>query len=787
MKTNCCILLDCKSKTKLVFLFALWFSHTVYSQFLPPICTAPERMTPTCLEACLICDINGFTGRNTSAVPGELPADFCTTQKHNGQWIGFMAGTSNLVIDLFVNNCSNGDGLEIGIYEGINCKNYKRVSDCNTDVRNNTTFRMSMSGLIVGQHYYLVIDGNRGDMCDYKVSVITGSTKVNPLANSGTISGPIVVCEANDASYNVSNVVGAVKYEWKLNSKIVGTGQSINLNYSLPGTYQLCVQASNACDIAPPECINILVNPHSYHFIKKLICEGECFSVKDTLLCSPGRHILKYNNFLGCDSALEIDLQYQKIPTVDIAQRACIGDTLSIGNSTYSQAGIYLQNYKSFLGCDSVVRIDLNFIECNIKGIAFSGNVKCHNDSNGSLSFSITQGTAPFTYQVMKLPAIAIANGSILNLNDSVILNNLSAGEYSITIIDNFGNSRILNERIVQPEIIRLQSTTSNYKAYNISCSGGMDGRIDLHIDGGTKPYNFLWDNNSIDSSLSNLNSGNYKVTVTDKNNCPLEFEFNLSEPPPLIVKLKAKDPNCDILNSGSIDLSGISGGVSPILISVNNSIFDTVSSYKNLLAGLYKVDFVDGNNCKSSYNIELKNPEHITIENVEDVVLDLGDSLNVSLRYFGVPDSILWYPDLFLNCNDCAENISKPIQDIKYSIVALSKDGCKDSIQFAIRIIKKRDVWPPNVFSPNGDNLNDFFNLFGTKQIKTVENMKIFSRWGELVYEAKSLEANNPNLGWNGIFRGAFATPGTYVWVADVVFLDGYKISLSGDINLLK
>ena len=64
---------------------------------------------------------------------------------------------------------------------------------------------------------------------------------------------------------------------------------------------------------------------------------------------------------------------------------------------------------------------------------------------------------------------------------------------------------------------------------------------------------------------------------------------------------------------------------------------------------------------------------------------------------------------------------------------------------------------------------------------------MKIFSRWGELVYEAKSLEANNPNLGWNGMFRGAFATPGTYVWVADVVFLDGYKISLSGDINLLR
>ncbi|MBV6654274.1 MAG: hypothetical protein KI786_10985, partial [Mameliella sp.] len=71
----------------------------------------PE-MTPTCAEACVICDIDGFTGRHESEIPGVLPDDFCTFIVHNAQWIAFQAGSTDLSIELSVSGCTLGNGLE---------------------------------------------------------------------------------------------------------------------------------------------------------------------------------------------------------------------------------------------------------------------------------------------------------------------------------------------------------------------------------------------------------------------------------------------------------------------------------------------------------------------------------------------------------------------------------------------------------------------------------------------------------------------------------------------------
>ena len=125
------------------------------------ICGNPALMTPTCQEACIICDIDGFTGRNSSFLKGVAPPGFCTGTVHNIQWIAFIAGTVDLTLEVTVSNCNSGAGLEIGIYKSNDCKTFQLVSECDGDVRENTTriFKNTVP-LIVGQHYYFVIDGN---------------------------------------------------------------------------------------------------------------------------------------------------------------------------------------------------------------------------------------------------------------------------------------------------------------------------------------------------------------------------------------------------------------------------------------------------------------------------------------------------------------------------------------------------------------------------------------------------------------------------------------------------
>lgn len=78
------------------------------------------------------------------------------------------------------------------------------------------------------------------------------------------------------------------------------------------------------------------------------------------------------------------------------------------------------------------------------------------------------------------------------------------------------------------------------------------------------------------------------------------------------------------------------------------------------------------------------------------------------------MPESVKWVPELYLKCNDCVTNNAKPNEDIRYSVIFESIDGCLDSINFIIRILKNRDVWPPNVFSPNNDGINDFLLCSG-------------------------------------------------------------------------
>ena len=91
-------------------------------------------MQPFCNDACIICDIDGFNGINNENQNGIAPDDFCTTTQHNIQWIAFIAGTENISIEVAVGNCQTGWGLEVGIYESINCEDPEMVTICDGEI-----------------------------------------------------------------------------------------------------------------------------------------------------------------------------------------------------------------------------------------------------------------------------------------------------------------------------------------------------------------------------------------------------------------------------------------------------------------------------------------------------------------------------------------------------------------------------------------------------------------------------------------------------------------------------
>ncbi len=95
-----------------------------------------------------------------------------------------------------------------------------------------------------------------------------------------------------------------------------------------------------------------------------------------------------------------------------------------------------------------------------------------------------------------------------------------------------------------------------------------------------------------------------------------------------------------------------------------------------------------------------------------------------------------------------------------------------------------KENYFIPNSFSPNDDGINDYFTVYTHNDLK-ISYLRIFDRWGEMIFEANNITTNDDIKGWNGKFRGRDAPRGTYTY--DLKVSDAYQCVklVKGDISL--
>ena len=117
-----------------------------------------------------------------------------------------------------------------------------------------------------------------------------------------------------------------------------------------------------------------------------------------------------------------------------------------------------------------------------------------------------------------------------------------------------------------------------------------------------------------------------------------------------------------------------------------------------------------------------------------------------------------------------------------------LTSNACGEAVDAVlIEFESCREVFIPNVFSPNGDGINDRFLLQDDGDVTAVLLMRIFDRWGGMVFEQAQFLPNDPAFGWDGRFRGKPASAGVYTWFAELVFRDGKQELFSGTVTLVR
>jgi gliding motility-associated-like protein len=95
--------------------------------------------------------------------------------------------------------------------------------------------------------------------------------------------------------------------------------------------------------------------------------------------------------------------------------------------------------------------------------------------------------------------------------------------------------------------------------------------------------------------------------------------------------------------------------------------------------------------------------------------------------------------------------------------------------------------VYIPNVFSPNGDGINDVFLIQTNDRVAGIVSFRIFDRWGNVVFEDFNFLPNEPQHGWDGLFRGKEMNPAVFTYIAELTDLDGGSILKAGEVTLVR
>ncbi len=155
--------------------------------------------------------------------------------------------------------------------------------------------------------------------------------------------------------------------------------------------------------------------------------------------------------------------------------------------------------------------------------------------------------------------------------------------------------------------------------------------------------------------------------------------------------------------------------------------------------------------------------PNQLIVRRGESTVLDPMVTSSTQ------PVTYLWSPSAGLNDPNALRPITSPAQTINYILLATTPGGC--TATDTIEVIAVDRVYIPDAFSPNGDGINDLLMMPNGKEL--IENIRIYDRWGSIVYFSNSYE-----IPWDGKFKGIKVPSGIYTYIIKTSFED-YKGSI--------
>jgi gliding motility-associated-like protein len=272
--------------------------------------------------------------------------------------------------------------------------------------------------------------------------------------------------------------------------------------------------------------------------------------------------------------------------------------------------GYYAVTVTDNLGCLAVADTMLNEPEALIVSCAEYLPVSTIGGTDGAMQFSSSGGTVPLQVNISGPVSVTIMQST----NETIIVPDLSAGDYVISIADANGCQDSCSFTITEP-ICNINLAISGS---DLLCNGDNSGAIDLTVNGGLAPLTFDWNIDALDGTEDpvSLAAGTYAVTVSDAAGCSATTSVTLIEPPVLILSCAQVS---DVTTVNGTDGSGtvtFSGGTAPYTISWSGPVSGSQTSASaatlsilSLAVGTYNLTLLDANGCSHTCSFTIDGP----------------------------------------------------------------------------------------------------------------------------------------------------------------------------------
>ena len=480
----------------------------------------------------------------------------------------------------------------------------------------------------------------------------------------------------------------------------------------------------------------------------------------------------------------------------DYVEPFCLGDPdVIVGTeifNEFNQSGTVILEGQASNGCDSIVNVLLSTLASILGSFDTEGAI-CDSQQI-DLVFNLTPPSiGPFNVTYINdlgdtFYLIDIFDGHRITLEPTV--------DVIYTMIDITSNATSCEPIIGTQAVINvsnLQTTfaLSSYNGdYNVSCPDEADGMIILDVMSGVEPYEYAWSNGNDEAFDDNLFAGLYRITITDDTGCSEVVDIFLEGPPEPTLSAKWEFPSCPGIADGSFTIDSVFDGLGPYELSFNGAAFEPAMPnlfFSDLIADEYVVIVRDDIGCEKEFILRGNNPPPPFVDLGDDIDLIAGDDEQLGFTTDLVPVDIMWSPLTDISCTDCANPTVNPIETTTYSVTVTDDIGCSAEDEIIVNVFIPKRVFLPNIFTPNNDGINDVWFIGANEFVDIIENVEIYDRWGEQVFQKSNILPNDPAEGWDGKLKGTRLHNGVYTYIATLVFRDGIERTYKGTITIIQ